>query len=455
MDTTDPPDAPKDPLVPVGDPLPIGSDGTTSMDLVGSRAAICSSGTLHLATWSGTGFATVPGVDQTPCRLAALTETTIVTVTRDGDVARATWTDSAAPSLTGIGQNVGEPRDIASAGELVAIASETAVTVWIGDEPSLAVELPAAPAAIALSGSRVVVAGDDWKLSVLDLQTGGMLGSTELAGAPVDVAARAERAWAALGSGGLETVNVGEPAVPVSMRIDDLDGLVVGVAVFGDDGLVLANHTSLEAYRVTDAGDLVFVGSERRSRPHADPVTGAYRASPALALAADGDRVLAGFEHALVGLVVHESTLGGDLVFDSRLRTLRTIPVGQTASFALVLRNRGNGPMFVEEPSDTAPFALDRSPFASGPVLLDPEEAIAVEGAFEQVDSEWVQRDAVFASDDPDEPEIAVTLVANWPGIEVGDAIPMDLVVPDARGAARRLADYAGDVMILKFFNFL
>ncbi len=271
---------------------------------------------------------------------------------------------------------------------------------------------------------------------VLDGDSLGPAGSVPINGVAVDVAVQDDEVYVA-SLEGVSSIDASDPANPALVSDRSSPGAAMAVAPAGA-ALWLADWERLRAMDPTAGAGLAFVGDE--------PLVTSTPQPRVAALAADADRLVAAHWNG-VRTYVPCPTQPPALWPELDGIDFRTVPVTNSQTRVLVLRNNGAQPLQIQSLTATDPaFTVSDTP-----VTVAPGAGEAIEIAFAPDSEAEVVGELVIASDDPDEPELRVPLTGNVLGAQLGDpAVPFHAI--DTEGRSWRPQDAQGDVVLLAYF---
>jgi hypothetical protein len=239
-------------------------------------------------------------------------------------------------------------------------------------------------------------------------------------------------------------VDVTDPDAPSVLSTADTPGSALQVsvsttAIGSSRHAVIADWNDLRVFDVSDPSAPLLVASERVL------TTGAF--SRVLGAAIAGDAVFAGEWTGLVSYRLQPGVVAPDLKPWETSLSWGEVAAGETDAVTLVVENQGTAPLVIWELSvEGAGFST-----SARDVAIDPGDRTAIEIAFTAETTDQVDGAIVLRSDDPDEPERTIPLVANRPGLDVGDAAPEVLVALHG-GGEWRSSQHPGKVLVLAYF---
>ena len=441
---------PPDRMAPIGAAHGWSAAAGDRATLRGRRAAACLGGELTLFDATDAGLAAIPQAAGGQCTDVLLRDDSLVIAGEDL-VTRA-WPDGDGPGdAVPLVTHLGGPTRVASSGDRIAAAGEALHIVANGQTTTVALSRPGV--ALAAAPTRLAVGLADGSLALFDA-AGVALHSVSLDANATALDFDGDRLLVCLGAAGLAVVPLAADGALGAPDLHDLGGLALDLAPLEPGLVALAGFRAVNLL-ATSSGLPVALARERRPAPVADPVSGGFPADPALMVAADGRRLLAGFAHGAVLLDVDPAAAAPDLEPNSRLVTMRDTAVGAAFSFGLVLRNQGNADLHLQPPTlDLGTFVMEELPFADGPVTVAPGDALVLEGQWTPASDSLDVARLDLLSDDPDEPTLAIHLVGRFPHAGVGDAAPRTQALPDGSGRLHSLEETLGKVVLVKLFNF-
>jgi hypothetical protein len=242
-----------------------------------------------------------------------------------------------------------------------------------------------------------------------------------------------DRIVVALGSAGLALI---DPSGPTVLDQVDTNGTALRLDQVGEGRLLLANWSDLRVYRVVKdrlellAVDAVFQAGDRPRH---------------LAAGARGDVVVDGEWEGIHTLRYRADVQGPELTPSD---LMVAVPAdGEAHTVALELANEGQLPLQIERVRYPGMWSG-----ATGEVTIEPGELHELELTFDGANSSE-QGDLVIVSDDPDEPEAVVRLVAGGSGIGVGEEAPGFTYTGLNTGELHDLESQRGKVVLLSFFG--
>lgn len=295
---------------------------------------------------------------------------------------------------------------------------------------------------VALHDDHLVVADADGTVAVVsvsDPTSPTVVGRVEVGGNPQAVAVDADTstAWVAAGANGLVGVSLADPTAPAVVGQRDTPGSALAVALDAGHAFV-ADWNDVRAYDVRDPAAVALVASERIDVPEGFPRVLGVGASQGHVYMGEWTGLYAyGYEpHAVPDVWTADRTVD-----------FGRVSAGETTVMALVLRNFGQAPLVISEVVTTGE-AFDVSASA---LTIAPGAADAIEVAFAPDDDDPRSACLAIRSDDPDDRPLKLELRANQPSLGVGDPAP-EVEVALLDGTTWRLADHAGEVVVLAYF---
>ena len=258
--------------------------------------------------------------------------------------------------------------------------------------------------AVAHRAGRVAVGTVEGSLFLVDGDV--VTGPLALSGPVRDLAWLDDGALvAACGSDGLDRVDVDTLTVTAHA---DTTGTALDVAVLSDGAVAVAGWS---AVFVHDGGSLALLGAE-------DPRT---RSTPGIALAVEafGDALLVGEWNGLLSYAWDPTVSAPEVRIDATRFDFGAVAAGEVDALTVVLRNDGPKPLTITGLSvaDTA-VTVDRAAFT-----------IPAGGA-DFAELTWsstggpLSTALTFATNDPDEPTVTVSVGANRVGTGLGEMVP-------------------------------
>jgi len=209
------------------------------------------------------------------------------------------------------------------------------------------------------------------------------------------------------------------------------------------------------------SGDAALRWIAREPRPGFGTLGGSFW----VGLSARPGEVLALSTSALFRVVMGPAVAAPTIDLGRAAVSVRAEPGGDPATVLLQVGNLGDEELAVRiagaEPADRFRASILGLPGAPG---ADPNDPLCLRvppgpsvGAFEIVfspaDEATVAGSLVLETNDPDQTDVVVPVSGNPTALAVGGVAP-DFALPALDGSLVRLGDYAGDVVLLKFFNF-
>lgn len=328
------------------------------------------------------------------------------------------------------------PEGLTAAGGRVFVAAHEAGVRIFDAELAPAGEIvgPQNAWSVAIEGDTAYVA-DASGLLVYDVAAEPVpMGSLALAGTPRELAVGEGRAAIPAGAGGVHVVDVADPAAPALIATLPTPGSALDVWLDGSFAYVAAWND----LRVFDLDALALDATET--------IVNEAAYSRVLSVAARGGVVYAGEWSGLYTLAFRPGVRAPDLWLSDRFVRFSAGP-GEVDAFALLLRNEGDARLRVTDlASRHAAFTVDATDLA-----IEPGETAVVEIVFAPQSAAKVDSALDLVSDDPDEARAIVRLVANRPGVDVGDEAP-DFDLFDLDGARHRLSYYRGSPVLIAYF---
>jgi hypothetical protein len=262
---------------------------------------------------------------------------------------------------------------------------------------------------------------------------------TPLSGSVKDVFLAGDVVYAAGGADGVHLLDAG--TLEVLGHVPTPGSAVMTAQSEGY--MLVADWSEVRAYDVSAPDEPRLVATER-----IDPRFTPAPFSRVLAVAADGPEVFLGEWSA--GVFRAQFTPGlqaPDLRFEGRTLELPKAAVGQEVARALILENEGAAPLTIARIEASPPFFALREQ-----LNIDAGGADFVELRVRTETADLVTGDLRLVTNDPDECEVVIPLVANEDDLGVGDAFP-NLTIDDLQtGASFDLASLAGKVVLLSYF---
>lgn len=344
-----------------------------------------------------------------------------------------------------------EPAGLAEAdGLLVVTARADGLLIYdvSGDEPRMRgqLELPAATYVRLMDGVAVVANGAAG-LTTVELGDGSVpapLGEVALPGTAKDLVIAGDRAYVALGSGGLATVDISDLAVPELLDVDEVPGSAAALAVSPElGGLFVAAWNDLRAFDLTNPDDPLPLGRQALPRLGAASVR-------IMGVAASGAHVY-GSNWDNLGTYRFVPGVGApDVVMTPAIElVLPKVSAGERATAVVAVSN--DGPLPVEQISVSVSGGLE---LTGVPERLEPFGRAAIEVTYHAQTDAPFEGTLTLQTDDIDEPTQSLALVANRPGLGVGDVVEEDWEYVDFEGNAIRLSQLSGPVLLAYFATF-
>jgi len=266
-----------------------------------------------------------------------------------------------------------------------------------------------------------------------------LLATLALNGSSRDIALRGTTAYVAT-SQGVAAVDIQDPNAPRLLGEIEVDGTALEVAVGLGDTVITAEWDGVRGYDASDPAALLPDLSER--------IPSDVSRSRVLAVDADPERarVYVGEWRGLHAYTQVEGGTGPDLFVTPSELQFGSLAPGQTEDRVVVVRNRGDQPLTVSDISASAGLSVDTQC-----LQIEPGASAAIEVRFSPVDTQPVDAQIKFCSDDPDEPDLVIGVSANVPGVGVGDPVPA-FELFDIEGNAWSPAALEGKVAVLAYF---
>jgi len=297
---------------------------------------------------------------------------------------------------------------------------------------------------VELAGDLAYIADGLGGLAVVDISDPSNpihLASVPTAGAAVDVALGGDTesgeslAVVASGSAGIEVFDLADPAAPVLVGQANTSGLAITIAM-SQSRVYVADWDDVEVFDVSNPAAPEFVGGEDT------PVR-------AMGLAFQDDLVVVA-DWSRVRIYSPGPTIVGDLHVPFDGIAFGDVPLGATVDTTLTIGNTGGGSVSVTSVEEfSANFAIT-SPTS---FVIPPGGTHEVTVSFTHAEPGYDATFLKIESDDPDEPAITLPVTADdHPDLlDVGDEA-LEFTLTDIDGAAHRLSNYRGRVVVLAFF---
>ena len=299
---------------------------------------------------------------------------------------------------------------------------------------------------VRAAGGLAYVADGEEGLVVIDIATLTRRGSLPLGGNPADLDLSGNRAVVALGGAGVALVDISDPEGPALLDLQDTPGSALGVSVSGE--LVwVSDWLDLRLFQIVE-DRLVFVAREAIPFEIVPPPVDPNLPNYSMGVTAWADTALSSNWTEFASYRAHPDRGAGDLVLQPRLLRLPRTASGTSSTAALVLRNEGRLPLTVDSAQIGGGFEL----LADLPLTLEPGAAQGTSLRFDASSNGPRREVLTLLSDDVDQPQLPLTVLANAQGLAVGDSVP-DVSFLGLDGAPVQLADrLGGGPLLLAYF---
>ncbi len=296
---------------------------------------------------------------------------------------------------------------------------------------------------VRVAGDLAYVVDGDGGLVVIDVsdpEDPGEVGRLELPGSPRDVALDGDRAFVALGSAGLALVSLAVPEEPALLEVEDTPGSALAVDHgAAADAIYVGDWNDLRIYDLSDRDDARLIGREPLE-------TFGGTQSRTLGIAGRDDVIFSSNWTEMVSYRYHPGREAPDLVVTPPLLSMPDAGPGQPSSALLSLRNDGSKTLVLH--GVEGPPELTVAPL---PETLSVGESAYVLVTLEPGDDGLFTGLLSLDSNDPDQGSMRVEVIANTPGLGVGDPVPPVTFV-DLGGELVDTAELAGEVYLLAYF---
>ncbi len=269
-----------------------------------------------------------------------------------------------------------------------------------------------------------------------------LLATLPLAGSSKDIVVRDAVAFIA-GSSSLAAVDVSDPADPALLGQVSTLGTALAVELGEEDILFAAEWDEIRGYDISDPTNMTRVLSETV------PVQVATSFTRVLSIGTDAGSGLV-FAGEWQGLHVFEQRPLGqspEIWATPQNVNFGTVEVGDSDDAVIVVHNLGNAPLQISDVVAADPDFQVSTTCAQVPA----GGSRAIEASYSAQTDAQSAESLVFVTDDPDEANFTVDLIANVPGLDVGDPAP-EFELFDLEGKKWTNADIAGKVTILAYF---
>jgi hypothetical protein len=267
-------------------------------------------------------------------------------------------------------------------------------------------------------------------------------------------------AYVAAGSAGMVIVDVADPAAPTVLSEVETDGSAVGVA-YSDGRAHVAAWNDTRVYDVSDPAAPAMLSSLRLTIQQdyencsGDPevcVPDTSRPDPTartLAVAATGDTMFVGNWWVPYAYQVFPERTAPHIVLpeDASLIDFGPTEVGEASTRELLVKNDGTQPLTLYD------NWIDNEAFTVSPsqVQIEPGESTTLTLTYTATADEIEKASLQIRSDDPAQPIREAHLIGNQPGLGVGQPLP-EVTVTRFDGSTYSTAPLTGSVMLLAYF---
>ncbi len=293
--------------------------------------------------------------------------------------------------------------------------------------------------AVEANAGLLYVADGDGGVAIVDAQNPAApveVGRTTIEGTAQQIALDVStmHAYVSAGAAGMIVVDVSDPTSPVQVGRADTPGTTTQISL-ADGRAFVADWNDVRVYDIADPTQPQLIAVE------AIPVESFPRI---LGVGAAGNLAFAG---EWTGLYVYDLSPEfsvPQIRVEAAELDVGNVLAGDTRVVATIVENEGPEPLVVSKVEGVG-LAVAAAPFE-----LSAGEKIAIEVTLAGSDLPMSGTLHLW-SDDPDEPETVVTVVANSPTLGVGDVAP-DVVLQLTTGGTWSLSEERGSVVLLSYF---
>ncbi len=296
---------------------------------------------------------------------------------------------------------------------------------------------------VHVAGDLAYVTDGDGQLVVVDFADPGaaaVVGGLELPGTPRHLDLDGDRAAVALGSAGIALVSLDDPRAPQLIEVEDTPGSALSVAV-GDAAIYVADWNDIRVFDLANRDDAIGIGHEPLPLD-----MGGGTDSRTLGIAGRDDIILSSNWTEMVAYRYHADRSAPDIYPAAMLLALPDAAPGAPGVGGVSLYNHGTETLEitgVDAPPDVTVDAL--------PSTLEPGESAWITVSVEPAMGGMYLGEFTILSNDPDQPELTLSLQANGAGLNVGDDVT-HLNFVTRGGDFVDLAQLSGFVVLLDYF---
>lgn len=283
-----------------------------------------------------------------------------------------------------------------------------------------------------ITGETVVVAEGEAGVRIYDRDL-TLRETIELEGSSRDVLIEGSTAYIAT-SGGVGVLDLASASVLFEHPVA---GTPLDIARIGPSQIVVAEWDALRAYDFSTPSEPVQLFAETV------PTNDDFSRVLAVGALADRQRVFGGEWTGFHGFAYTPAD-GPEVELSPNALQFGTLT--EADARVLVVSNNGTLPLTVHDITGTEDVTVDETCF-----VVEPGRSTAVEVQLAPSSSAPIRSAVRVCSDDPDEPEVEVSLSANINGRAVGDPVPT-FALQDLEGNTWSSADLEGKVAVLAYF---
>ncbi len=293
---------------------------------------------------------------------------------------------------------------------------------------------------VAVLGEHVVVAEDFglrlYRLTDESLEPASVV---ELDGSSKDVELDGNTAYVAT-SVGFAIVDLSDPSAPSILSQTETTGAALGVDLGRPDALIVTDWTEIRAYDVSDPT------KPRLTASDTVPSEGPFSRVLALDAGADGKIYVGEWQ----GLHVYDhegDAPSPEITASPTSLRFGTVAAGSNKTSSFEVFNEGTQPLTITDASSANDF------FAVQPrcARIEPGHSKLVRVTFSPLGDGPVASTVNIRSDDPDEPELVLTVSGNAEGLGPGDPVP-EFALVDLDGKQWTHDDLTGKITLLAYF---